>query len=402
MITARACSTIAGPRASSSTSPDDAQRSALGSPDGGADDTEHRAGDRGDPGVDRARRDREPIAGRPDQRELARRRRRTPYFVRIPGAVDRAPRRRPGQRAPQHASRRPRPGCRRGSSPPSPAWDVFVARVGATAGRCRTRRFARAGDADPRRRRRCAASTPGRASATTSTCSASRSATCAVVDERAIRIPAGYREHLGTLPADRGGARRPRRCRRVPCHNDLLAENYLDDGARLWIVDYEYSGNGDPAFELGNTCQELGCDDAQVARAVRRLLRRGHPRPARPDAPADDHVRRRLDAVGGHPGAHLDDRLRLLRLGRGALGARDAMLDGPDFEGWLARRAAELTGRPGQRARAAALQSGAAARSLRRDLLERVVDVDAARRGALRWRRGTRRPRDSRIPPTTV
>ena len=51
----------------------------------------------------------------------------------------------------------------------------------------------------------------------------------------------------------------------VPCHNDLLAENYLDDGDRLWIVDYEYSGNNDPAFELGNTAQELGFDGARQA-----------------------------------------------------------------------------------------------------------------------------------------
>ena len=51
----------------------------------------------------------------------------------------------------------------------------------------------------------------------------------------------------------------------VPCHNDLLAENYLDDGERLWLVDWEYSGNNDPTFELGNTAQELGYDDAQVA-----------------------------------------------------------------------------------------------------------------------------------------
>ena len=50
----------------------------------------------------------------------------------------------------------------------------------------------------------------------------------------------------------------------MPCHNDLLADNYLDDGARLWIVDYEYSGNNDPAFELGNTCQELGWDEARI------------------------------------------------------------------------------------------------------------------------------------------
>ena len=50
----------------------------------------------------------------------------------------------------------------------------------------------------------------------------------------------------------------------VPCHNDLLAANYLDDGERLWVVDYEYSGNADPTFELGNTCQELGWDDARI------------------------------------------------------------------------------------------------------------------------------------------
>ena len=42
----------------------------------------------------------------------------------------------------------------------------------------------------------------------------------------------------------------------MPCHNDLLAANYLDDGEHIWIVDYEYSGNHDAAFELGNTCTE--------------------------------------------------------------------------------------------------------------------------------------------------
>jgi thiamine kinase-like enzyme len=51
----------------------------------------------------------------------------------------------------------------------------------------------------------------------------------------------------------------------VPCHNDLLAENYLDDSERLWLVDWEYSGNNDPTFELGNTCQELSYDDGQAA-----------------------------------------------------------------------------------------------------------------------------------------
>jgi thiamine kinase-like enzyme len=44
----------------------------------------------------------------------------------------------------------------------------------------------------------------------------------------------------------------------VPCHNDLLAENCLDDGRRVWLIDYEYSGNNDPCFELGNLWSEAG------------------------------------------------------------------------------------------------------------------------------------------------
>jgi thiamine kinase-like enzyme len=55
----------------------------------------------------------------------------------------------------------------------------------------------------------------------------------------------------------------------VPCHNDLLADNYIDQDGRLRIVDWEYSGNGDPAFELGNTCRELDYDDARVEELCR-------------------------------------------------------------------------------------------------------------------------------------
>ncbi|MEX0709635.1 MAG: choline/ethanolamine kinase family protein [Chloroflexota bacterium] len=83
------------------------------------------------------------------------------------------------------------------------------------------------------------------------------------VEARRIPIPAGYRERLEQLP-ELEGALRARPLPVVPCHNDLLAENYLDNGTDLRIVDYEYSGNGDPTFELGNTCQELGWDDARV------------------------------------------------------------------------------------------------------------------------------------------
>ncbi|MFI5199360.1 MAG: phosphotransferase [Candidatus Limnocylindrales bacterium] len=37
-----------------------------------------------------------------------------------------------------------------------------------------------------------------------------------------------------------------------PCHNDLLNGNFIDDGQRIRIVDWEYAGMGDPFFDLGN------------------------------------------------------------------------------------------------------------------------------------------------------
>lgn len=34
-------------------------------------------------------------------------------------------------------------------------------------------------------------------------------------------------------------------------HNDLLAANLIDDGARLWLVDWDYAGWNSPLFDLG-------------------------------------------------------------------------------------------------------------------------------------------------------
>jgi thiamine kinase-like enzyme len=49
---------------------------------------------------------------------------------------------------------------------------------------------------------------------------------------------------------------------RCPCHNDLLNANFIDDGERLLIVDWEYAGMGDPFFDLANfaTNHELDAD----------------------------------------------------------------------------------------------------------------------------------------------
>ena len=80
-----------------------------------------------------------------------------------------------------------------------------------------------------------------------------------VCEERDVRIPDDFREHLDDVRAiERALGARP--LPSVPCHNDLLAENYIDDGAQLWIVDFEYSGNNDPTFELGDTAQESAFD----------------------------------------------------------------------------------------------------------------------------------------------
>ena len=50
----------------------------------------------------------------------------------------------------------------------------------------------------------------------------------------------------------------------VPCNNDLLAANFIDDGERIWLIDYEYSGNNDACFELGNTATECNLSPEQV------------------------------------------------------------------------------------------------------------------------------------------
>jgi thiamine kinase-like enzyme len=50
----------------------------------------------------------------------------------------------------------------------------------------------------------------------------------------------------------------------VPCNNDLLAANYLDDGRQVWLIDYEYSGNNEAAFELGNTATECNFTPEQT------------------------------------------------------------------------------------------------------------------------------------------
>ncbi|MEO7370727.1 MAG: phosphotransferase, partial [Ilumatobacteraceae bacterium] len=51
--------------------------------------------------------------------------------------------------------------------------------------------------------------------------------------------------------------------RLVACHCDPLCENFLDTGTRMLIIDYEYAGNNDPMWDLGDLSVEGGFDRAQ-------------------------------------------------------------------------------------------------------------------------------------------
>lgn len=54
----------------------------------------------------------------------------------------------------------------------------------------------------------------------------------------------------------------------VPCNNDLLPANFIDDGHKVWLIDYEYSGNNDACFELGNIWAEAKLDDEQLEELI--------------------------------------------------------------------------------------------------------------------------------------
>ncbi|MGH3192975.1 MAG: phosphotransferase [Streptosporangiaceae bacterium] len=91
-----------------------------------------------------------------------------------------------------------------------------------------------------------------------------------------FKIPAGYDDLRPQCQAAEK-ALATRSAQTVPCHNDLLAANFIDDGDRIWLIDYELSGNNDPCFELGNIAAEshLGGD------ALAELVAAYYQRPSR-------------------------------------------------------------------------------------------------------------------------
>jgi thiamine kinase-like enzyme len=77
-------------------------------------------------------------------------------------------------------------------------------------------------------------------------------------------VPEGYeRAQQEAAAVRRALARNPAQL--APCHCDPLAENFLDTGTRMVIVDWEYSGMNDPMWDLGDLSVEAGFGTEQDA-----------------------------------------------------------------------------------------------------------------------------------------
>ena len=46
-------------------------------------------------------------------------------------------------------------------------------------------------------------------------------------------------------------------------HNDLMAANFLDDGKRLWLIDWDYAGFNSPLFDLGGLASNNSLSETQ-------------------------------------------------------------------------------------------------------------------------------------------
>ena len=88
-----------------------------------------------------------------------------------------------------------------------------------------------------------------------------------IVRENGFALPQGYELHDDAFQLIRA-ALAVRDEGTVPCNNDLLAGNFVDDGGKLWLIDYEYSGNNDACFELGNITTECDLDLDQLEELV--------------------------------------------------------------------------------------------------------------------------------------
>ena len=70
-------------------------------------------------------------------------------------------------------------------------------------------------------------------------------------------------------------------------HNDLLCGNFLDDGKRLWLIDFDYAGFNTPLFDLGGLASNNGLSESQEDWMLETYF----------EAPITDDLRRRYGAM---------------------------------------------------------------------------------------------------------
>jgi len=100
-----------------------------------------------------------------------------------------------------------------------------------------------------------------------------------IVVEHDYPLPDGYARYQDRARLAGDVLTRTRE-RTAPCHNDLMPGNFIESdgpGSRIWLVDYEYSGNNDPCYDLGDAINELELDAALAAQLVTEY--HGGPRP---------------------------------------------------------------------------------------------------------------------------
>lgn len=83
-----------------------------------------------------------------------------------------------------------------------------------------------------------------------------------ILSGKDVALPEGYTD----VVAEAGHVRTALAAHPLPlvaCHCDPLCENFLDTGARMWVVDWEYSGMNDPMWDLGDLSVEAEFDEAR-------------------------------------------------------------------------------------------------------------------------------------------
>jgi len=73
-------------------------------------------------------------------------------------------------------------------------------------------------------------------------------------------------------------------------HNDLLAANIIDDGERLWLIDWEYAGFNSALFDLGGLAS-----NSEMPEVLREELLEAYF-----ERPVNDDLRRRFAAMTAH------------------------------------------------------------------------------------------------------